>query len=217
MAWFQGRNMWADLGRDTGMAIRGVAPPIPSTSDGTLHNDGQHLPGTDTTPQPVSRTHPVAPPVGQYVGLLDPVAIDSFQGAFHLGPNHPDRPHATFNGPVWPGKNASTLEWLYTGIVWAGGYTIFTYEDFVTEWRNWDGSLWGIFEPHRLLRTLITVGVTVSLTYVLPLIEVIIRLSERLYYFLVGSYHWSVEALERLRVGWNRWRETLRNLRTRLV
>lgn len=193
------------------MAIKGV--PV---SEPVLNNHGDTT-GASTVPQPVSRTHPVSPPVGQYVGLIDSKSVDSFQGAFHLGPNHPDVPHATFQGPEWPGKDASTLQWLYTGVVWAGGYTVFTYTDFVHEWRNWDGSLWGILEPHRLLRTFITVGITISLTYVLPLIEAIVTLSERFYHFLVYSFRWSQDALERIRTSWNEFLVTMNKLRSRIA
>lgn len=205
MAWFQGRNMWADLGSDMGRVVKGV-PPV-------MHNDGQGS-GGSTTPQPVSRNHPINTPVDQYVGILPPKTVDTLQNAFQLGPNH-SRPHGVYHGPPWPAADAGVLEWLYTGVVWTGGYAVFTYADFVEEWRDWDGSLLGIFEPHRLLRTFITVAVTIGLTYVLPMIDVLIRLTERFYNFVVTVFGWTGEALERVQLAWQRWMGYMRQLRRR--
>lgn len=207
ISFWEGRNLFGDMGSDMGKAIRGVPPVLDGDTNGS---------GTTGKTQPISRTHPIATPEGQYVGVIPPQGIDSLQRAFELGPNY-SKPHASFQGPTWPDRNAGVLEWLYTGVVWVGGYTVFTFSDFVTVWRDWDGSLLGIFEPNRLLRTLITIGVGISLTYVLPLIDVLIRLSERLYYFVLGSVQWGTDAVERVRVAWAQWMNRLNDWKQRFV
>lgn len=113
--------------------------------------------------------------------------------------------HATYQGPMWPPRDAGTLQWVWTGVVWAGGYAVFTYEDFVREWKMWDGSFLSLFEPNRLLRTFLTIAVTVALTYTLPLIDVMIRMVERFYRFVLFSYDKTSEAWARIQEAWNQW------------
>lgn len=192
-------------------------PPAPTTTvDDTSNNTvdlSKDVPGGGVDPKTgnwgYGRNDPKSGQANW--GESTPTVIDKVKHTLHLSnSNTPaSAPHASYQGPNWPDRNAGVVRWLFTGIVWAGGYTVFTYEDFVKEWRDWDGTLWTLFEPHRLFRTVVTVGVTVSLTYVLPFLEVVFSLLERLYEFIKATVQWTRE-------GWNRFQREWAWLHTKL-
>jgi hypothetical protein len=160
----------------------------------------------DTTPQPVVSSTPSSYPIVSHdkilVGMMD---VDRVKAYLRNGPFGDRHYHASYPGPQWPSPDASILRWIYVGVTWSAGYTVFTYEDFVREWRTYDGTLLGLMEPHRLLRTFLTAGVTVALLYALPALEVLVNMTERFWYFIRALWNLSGDVWTRVRDMWREW------------
>jgi hypothetical protein len=122
-------------------------------------------------------------------------------------------------------RTSGVLGFLWDVLVWSGGYVVFTYEDFITEWSSWDGSWMGVLSPYRLWRTIVTAAVSIGLVLSLPFVESLMSITWMVLQGIWLLFQGSVEAgallnqaVQRAWRDWeNKWMRLSRNTSRRIA